>query len=106
MDRGAWYNVVRERIDADPHLSIRQVAALMSKPYTTVYSWLKGDREPTINQIRQLTNIVGLTLSEAIEAGDTVIARTEQEKRLLAAFRGLPEEQRASLAQIIRALSE
>lgn len=87
-------------------MSIRQLAAVMEKPYTTVYSWLKGDREPTIDQIREITDIVGLTLPEALEAGDTVIARTDEEKQLLQAYRQLSERERKSVSTLVEAAAD
>ena len=86
--------------------SSNQLAKLSGVPQTTLSANLRRQYSPSIANLELLCNYFGLTLAEFFSdpETDTFYPLTEKERKLIAYWNGLSEEQRDALLGFLEAM--
>lgn len=69
-----------------PGLSAAQVARMIGRAQSTVYTWFEGKSEPRLSEAAQLADVFGVSLDE-LAGRRTLDVPTAAEKELLALIR-------------------
>lgn len=64
---------------------------------STVSGFIKGKTKPRIDTLLILCNLLGITMTEFFEEGETVAQMTKEEEELLKIYRVLPKDKRERL---------
>lgn len=82
---------------------VRGIARATGSSDRAAYSWLTGDREPTLDVIRRIAKeCLGVSIGELIE-DDPYFVMDEKERELIDGFRGLNKEQQDLFRKLIAA---
>ena len=102
-----WYNkaiaIAAARKDWGRADLVREIARVTDSSESAAYSWLNGNREPTLDVIRRIAKeCLGVSIGELIE-DDPYFVTDEYERELIDGFRGLDKEQQDLFRQLIAA---
>lgn len=97
-----WYEIVRAAAKAQ-RLTYKAIALRMDRSTATVGHWLTGVREPKLVELRQLADIVGLGLGEAL-GDDVALFLPKDERELVELLRALTPSQREAATGFLRSM--
>jgi transcriptional regulator with XRE-family HTH domain len=82
---------------------VKEIARVTDSSESAAYSWLNGNREPTLDVIRRIAKeCLGVSIGELIE-DDPYFVTDEYERELIDGFRELDKEQQDLFRQLIAA---
>lgn len=78
-----------------------QLAERAELPQSTISSWYRKNKIPTIPSLEKVCTAFGITLSQLFALGDEAVVLTPSQKKLLERWSRLNEEQQAAVFMII-----
>ena len=78
-----------------------QLAERSGLPQSTISSWYRKNMIPTIPSLEKICAVYGITLSQLFAEGDTPVALTDAQKKLLERWARLDEDQQAAIFALI-----
>ena len=78
-----------------------QLAEHSGLPQSTISSWYRKNMVPTVPSLEKICTAFGITLSQLFAEGDTVVALTTSQKKLLDRWSRLNEEQQNAVFLLI-----
>lgn len=82
---------------------VREIARTTESSESAAYSWLNGNREPTLEVIRRIAReCLGVSIGELIE-DDPYFVTDEHEREIIDGFHDLDKEQQDLFRQLIAA---
>ena len=78
-----------------------QLAERSGLPQSTISSWYRKNMVPTVPSLEKICTAFGITLSQLFAEGDTVVALTASQKKLLDRWSRLNEEQQNAVFLLI-----
>ena len=78
-----------------------QLAEHSGLPQSTISSWYRKNMIPTIPSLEKICAVYGITLSQLFAEGDTPVALTDAQKKLLERWARLDEDQQAAIFALI-----
>ena len=78
-----------------------QLAEHSGLPQSTISSWYRKNLIPTIPSLEKICSAFGITLSQLFAEGDTVVALTASQKKLLDRWTRLSEDQQNAVFLLI-----
>jgi transcriptional regulator with XRE-family HTH domain len=82
---------------------VREIARVTDSSESAAYSWLNGNREPTLDVIRRIAKeCLGVSVGELIE-DDPYFLTDEEERELIDGFRSLDKETQELFRRLIAA---
>ena len=78
-----------------------QLAERSGLPQSTISSWYRKNMVPTVPSLEKICNAFGITLSQLFSEGETPVALTESQRKLLESWSRLTEEQQAVVFALI-----
>ncbi len=78
-----------------------QLAERSGLPQSTISSWYRKNMVPTVPSLEKICNAFGITLSQLFAEGETPVALTESQRKLLESWSRLTEEQQAVVFALI-----
>ncbi len=78
-----------------------QLAERSGLPQSTISSWYRKNMIPTIPSLEKICAAFGITLSQLFAEGNTPVALTPPQKKLLECWSRLSEEQQAVVFALI-----
>lgn len=73
---------------------------------STVNGFIKGKTKPRIDTLLILCNLLGITMADFFEEGETGAQLTKEEEELLIIYRVLPQDKRARLNYYTKMLAQ
>lgn len=96
--RVRWFDraeVIRKRIR--PKLTGEKIGEIMGRSRATIYSWLNGTRNPSIEE---LAKILGVSVQQLVD-GDEYTIRDDDERAWIAYWRSLSAGDREVMARTL-----
>ena len=78
-----------------------QLAERSGLPQSTISSWYRKNMIPTIPSLEKICAVYGITLSQLFAEGDTPVALTDAQKKLLERWARLDEDQQTAIFALI-----
>lgn len=78
-----------------------QLAERSGLPQSTISSWYRKNMVPTIPSLEKICAAFGITLSQLFADGNSPVALTEPQKKLLERWTRLSEEQQSAIFALI-----
>lgn len=78
-----------------------QLAERSGLPQSTISSWYRKNMVPTVPSLEKICNAFGITLSQLFAEGETPVALTESQRKLLESWSRLNAEQQAVVFALI-----
>ncbi|MBP3394643.1 MAG: helix-turn-helix transcriptional regulator [Lentisphaeria bacterium] len=78
-----------------------QLAERSGLPQSTISSWYRKNMVPTVPSLEKICNAFGITLSQLFSEGETPVALTESQRKLLESWSRLTAEQQAVVFALI-----
>ena len=78
-----------------------QLAERSGLPQSTISSWYRKNMIPTIPSLEKICSAFGITLSQLFAQEDTPVSLTDSQKKLLARWSRLSEEQQNAVFLLI-----
>ena len=78
-----------------------QLAEKADLPQSTISSWYRKNRMPTIVSLEKICTAFGITLSQLFAEGDAPVSLTESQRKLLECWARLREEQQTVVFALI-----
>ena len=78
-----------------------QLAERSGLPQSTISSWYRKNMVPTVPSLEKICNAFGITLSQLFAEGETPVALTESQRKLLESWSRLTAEQQAVVFALI-----
>ena len=78
-----------------------QLAEYSGLPQSTISSWYRKNMMPTIPSLEKICTAFGITLSQLFAEGDSPVALTQSQRRLLERWSRLSEEQQVVVFALI-----
>ena len=78
-----------------------QLAERSGLPQSTISSWYRKNMVPTVPSLEKICNAFGITLSQLFAEGETPVALTESQRKLLESWSRLTEGQQAVVFALI-----
>lgn len=78
-----------------------QLAERSGLPQSTISSWYRKNMVPTVPSLEKICNAFGITLSQLFAEGESPVALTESQRKLLESWSRLTEEQQAVVFALI-----
>ncbi len=86
--------------------SVYKLSQLSGISETHIRDLERGDRNPSLDTIYRIADILGLSLSEFLNENETVSYLTDKEKELLNYYRMMPEESSDALLGFLKSLAD
>ena len=78
-----------------------QLAEYSGLPQSTISSWYRKNMMPTIPSLEKICTAFGITLSQLFAEGESPVALTQSQRRLLERWSRLSDEQQAVVVALI-----
>ena len=78
-----------------------QLAERSGLPQSTISSWYRRNMVPTLPSLERICTAFGITLSQLLAEGDSPVALTDSQKKLLERWSRLSPEQQAAVFALI-----
>ena len=78
-----------------------QLAERSGLPQSTISSWYKKGMTPSFSSLEKICGAYGITLSQLLAEGEEPVSLTENQRRLLALWARLGENQQAALLALL-----
>ena len=78
-----------------------QLAERSGLPQSTISSWYRKNKVPTVPSLEKICNAFGITLSQLFAEGESPVTLTESQRKLLESWSRLTEEQQAVVFALI-----
>ncbi len=78
-----------------------QLAERSGLPQSTISSWYRKNMVPTIPSLEKICTAFGITLSQMFSEGESPVALTESQRKLLECWTRLTEEQQNAIFALI-----
>ena len=100
----AYIGVMIKGYRKKKHWTQAELACKVNAAYSTVASWEKGEREPSMQQLYVLAKLMGVSVAEFFPA---MVSLSEDmvEKELMTNFRNLNEQGRTIASAAVKGLS-
>lgn len=97
-----WQDKARSVMNAKKILQ-RDIADSLSVTEGSVSNWFSGRHQPSMDQLRKMAKMLGMSLSELIEEDDA-LARNELELDVLRRIRAVPDGRQDQAAALVAAV--
>ena len=78
-----------------------QLAQAADLPQSTISSWYGKNMLPSLTSLEKICKAFGITMSQLFAEGDEPVSLTDSQKKLLTAWAGLTDEQKAVVFALI-----
>jgi transcriptional regulator with XRE-family HTH domain len=103
MADSKWYTRARAAL-RDAGVRFEDVATATGVTRSAVGHWLSGRREPSVEELRTIAKMAGLSLDQMV-GDDPRFLISDLDKALFDAVRQLPDEQKRALLATVQALT-
>ena len=103
MAESKWYTKARIAL-RDAGVRFEDVATATGVTRSAVGHWLSGRREPSVEELRTIAKMAGLSLDQMV-GDDPRFLISDLDKALFDAVRQLPDDQKRALLATVQALT-